>query len=755
MKKSSLIIPLLIANALVASDEVTGTLKQAKIDADRESALDTIAYINQMNYAYTVMRTYHNIVAVQDEYEKISIDRIDVSRIPSFSYDSRAMLDLIKDMLDTFESLKMNEEDYKIYQEKLEDSRRRAKKEMWFKVISFVPGAMKDTAEVIKRGAEQAENGYVVAGKAALVLAGELVGGPMRAVMDYDKTLDELRGATRDSRFKYERSKEENAHAANKKLLEAEYQFVKDKNLKSEDLLSPNELKSLVAALKNGKSERVFKLLDTPDMRKRFRRFAPYWYYLASFAVDNEKWDVAIEASDSFFEEYRGLVKVDPMVAQVAIANVAALVATSSQDHEKIRGLLKKICEVNYNNANPDFSYFCADVFYHVLNDPKSALQTLGAANAKIEGDYEAHLITYRNKYTEGEIALREDELPKDADLIRIRTLFNDILFERKSADLSKNVLEICKNLTASSLEKLFYIGRVRVDDLWAEAKEDVLAIKVRYVRPRVSHNRFTVELPISWFLLGEVESKIVLCKGKSDFDTIDEDKGNRKIRKNETGIGSDIVTLTFYCPSSKLPGVDSVRLQFPHKSWPIDITYKPSLLFNIREGEDGTRDTEYTPVKIKFMGSEKELVNPASDVECSILNDNIKHHSHFLMPFQFGTTAYCTNFLTAIEIGTNRSFNVAYTNPTPYKTHIDLDVRYYNGYGALFCNMKGTEVIVANGGGVWTLDWPSDMKDSEVPAYALFQYHVDDTVFDLWKNYLKKREEGKARANDNSGEEP
>ena len=337
----SLIATIFLANAIMAAEEVSGTLKQAKIDADRESALDTIAYINQMNYAYTVMRTYHNVVAVQDEYEKISIDRIDVSRIPSFSHNSKAMLDLIKDMLDTLETLKMNDEDYKFYQEKLEDSRRRAKKEMWMKIVTFVPEAMKDASDVIKRGARQAENGYVVAGKAALVLAGDLVGGPVRAVMDYDKTLVELRGATNDSRFKYERSKEENAHKANKRLLEAEYEFVRDKNLRSEDILSPNELKSLVAALKNGKSERVFKLLDTPDMRKRFRRFAPYWYYLASFAVDNKNWDVAIEASESFFEEYRGLVKVDPMVAQVAVANVAALVAIGSKDHGKIRGLLR------------------------------------------------------------------------------------------------------------------------------------------------------------------------------------------------------------------------------------------------------------------------------------------------------------------------------------------------------------------------------------------------------------------------------
>ena len=75
-----------------AENGATGNLKQSRLDAERESALDTVAYINQMNYAYAVMKTYHNVLAVEEEYEKISLDRIDVTRIPSFSYDGKAMV---------------------------------------------------------------------------------------------------------------------------------------------------------------------------------------------------------------------------------------------------------------------------------------------------------------------------------------------------------------------------------------------------------------------------------------------------------------------------------------------------------------------------------------------------------------------------------------------------------------------------------------------------------------------------------------
>lgn len=727
---------MLVMSAVSAfgQEEVSGNLKQSKIDADRESALDTVAYINQMNYAYTVMNTYHNVLAVQEEYEKISIDRIDVTRIPSFSYDNKAMLTLIESMLDSLKALKMTEDDYKYYQEVMEDNRRRAKKDMWMKLVATVPLALKDAGKVVTKQAGKGD-AYTVSFQALLTLAGDLIGGPVETVMNYNKTLDTLRANNKERQFNYNKSKEKEVHEANKKLIKAEFEFVKDKKLKREDIVTPEELQSLVDKLKNGKPDRVYKQLNTEYMRSHYRMFAAYWYYLASFAVQNKDYAVALEAADTFFTVHRDLLKVDPMVAQTAIAGVTALIAMKSDDHEKIRGWIKKICDVNYNNVNPDYSYFCADVLYHVLNDPKGAISILGQSNAYIEGCFEAKLLTYRNKYSEGEMSLGKNDLPTDIDLIRIRTLYNDILAEKKSDDLTRNVLEICENQTTSSLEKLFYIGRVRVKDLWQEAKKDVLAIKVRYVRPTFRSNKFVIEIPVSWFILGEVESKVVLCKGDKETEAIAESIEDRKIRKNDAGIGSDVVSLTFFCPVKKLPGVDSVRLVFEHKTWPIQITYKPSLSFNVQSGKGEDSVSEYTPVKINFMGEEKDLVSPPPNVKDSILRSGLKKYSHFVIPFQFGTTAFCTNFLTSLSINKDRGFEVAYTNPTPYKTDIDLDVSYFNQYGAKLCNVKSQQEISATSGGEWKLDWPSDMIGSELPSYILFQYHVDNDVFNSLKS--------------------
>lgn len=724
----------------IGEDEVSGNLRQSKIDADRESALDAVAYINQMNYAYTVMNTYHNVLAVQEEYEKISIDRIDVTRIPAFSYNDKAMLTLIQSMLDSLKALKMADEDYKYYQEEMEDRRRREKKNMWLKLVASVPLALKDAGNVIVKQSGKGDS-YTVSFQALLVLAGDLIGGPLATVMDYNKTLDELRANNKERLFSYNRSKEKEVHEANKTLIDAEFAFVRDKNLQREDIVTPAELQSLVNALKIGKSERVYTLLNTHDMRVHFQRFAAYWYYLASFAVQCKDYSVALEAADEFFEVHRDLLKVDPMVAQTAIAGVTALIATNSDNHDKMRKWLKKICDVNYNNVNPDYSYFCADVLYHVLNDPKAALKVLNQSNAYIEGCFEAKLLSYRNKYSKEEMSIGKNDLPTDIDLIRIRTLYNDILAEKKSEGLSQNVFDICANQTASSLEKLFYIGRVRVKDLWQEAKKDVLAIKMRYVRPTFRSNKFLVEIPVSWFLLGEVESKVILYKGTNAVETISEGIEERKIRKSDAGIGSDVVTLTFFCRRKKLPGVDSVKLVFDHQSWPVEITYKPSLAFDVQTGKGDESDTEYTPVEITFMKEKEDLIAPPQNVKDTILKSGLKKHSHFAMPFQFGTTSYRTNFLDSVSIGKDRSFEVAYTNPTVHKTDIDLNVSYFSKYGAKLCNVKSEQEIVALSGGRWKLDWPSDMIGSELPSYVLFQYHVDNDVFNSLTNSWNTQE--------------
>ena len=525
--------------------DAVGNLQQAKLESDRESALDTVAYINQLNYAYQVMKSYNNVLAIQEEYERLSIDRIDVTRIPAFSFNKEAMVDIIRSMSSALHDLQEMEDEKRFYQEEMEDQRRRARKDMWINMCAGAPMAFNDAAHVIVKNTGKGD-AYTVSAQALIVLVGDIVGGPVKEMMSYDKIAADLQSQNKNLNFKYNKEKADKVSEAANKLLKAEWEFQRDKKLKRNDIVTPDELKSLVDVLKNGDSSRVFKQLNTDDMRRHYLRFTPYWYYLSSLAILCKDYQVALEAAESFFAEYRGLLKVDPMVAQTAIAYVTALIATESKDYDRIRMLLKKICDVNFNNINPDYSYFCADVYYRYLNDVDKALKILEALNARIEGAYSSKLQNYKDKYRNGEIDFEERSFPKDGDLIRIRTLYNDILADKKPANLIGNIQGICSNQTVSALEKLFYVGRVRVKDLWNEAKDDVMSIRMRYVRPAFGRAKFEVEVPVSWFLLGEVDARVVLYRGKKQEAEIGEKKDVRKIRKNDVGIGSDIVTLAF-----------------------------------------------------------------------------------------------------------------------------------------------------------------------------------------------------------------
>lgn len=748
MRKSLTVRLLCVAFGLICTlvfggtGEEIGNLRQAKLESDRESALDTVAYINQLNYAYQVMKTYHNVLAVQEEYERLSIDRIDVTRIPAFSYKEKAMVDLIRSMSNALRELRMLEDERRYYQEKMEDRRRRARKEMWINICTTVPMALNDAKDVIVKDAGKGD-AYTVSTQALMAFAGDIVGGPVKEALSYDKTLDELRSQNKKMDFEYNKKKVKEVDVAAQTLLEAEWEFQRDKKLKREDIVTPDELRSLVDVLKNGNPSLVFKQLNTDDMRRHYPRFTPYWYYLASLAIQCKDYQVALEAADVFFAEYRGLLKVDPMVAQTAIACITALIATESKDYDRIRSLLKKICDVNYNNINPDYSYFCADVYYRYLNDAMAALKILEASNAKIEGDFCAKLIQYRNKYSEGEINMEEQSLPKDIDLIRIRTLYNDILADKRPTNLIGNIQEICSNQTVSALEKLFYVGRVRVKDLWNEAKSDVLSIKMRHVRPIFGRAKFEAEIPVSWFLLGEVEAKVMLYSGNKQVLVIDEKTNGRKIRKNDLGIGSDIVTLVFTCPRSKLEGIDSVRLMFAHKTWPVGIVYKPPFQFDIQIGNSlhGQKTIEYIAEEVSFMGEVKTLINPMKNIEERILEDNkLEGYAQDLWPFNLlDHVSYQTNYFVSTLIDSNRNFVVAYTNSMQDRVRMDLVVSYYNEYGARICHIESQQEIHGCTGGTWSLAWPHVLSELSDPAYVLLQYRSQESLWDKGKNYLSK----------------
>lgn len=330
-------------------------------------------------------------------------------------------------------------------------------------------------------------------------------------------------------------------------------------------------------------------------------------------------------------------------------------------------------------------------------------------------------------------VDMEKEKMPLDANLLRARILLQRILARAKSVDLGKELKLFCKALTTSTIEKLYYVGDMRSSDLWEIAKKDVLDISLYYEK-RFWGNEIVVFVPIQWFILGEVTSHIELVKGGRVVKSLDEKVGDRKVMCNWKAGGPDLVELRYRCPANHIRGADFVRLVFPHESWPIEVNYLPALGIDMQTMEsDG--DFAFTPVRILFMGEKKDLEKPIDKLEAKLLENHLKDYTAKLLDFKIGQIAYSTNFLESISIDSNKLFTVAYTNPTPEQTHIDLDVRYYNRYGGQVCRIEVEgQQILGYQGGCWCLEYPSDIKEGDEPAYVLLQYHIEES---MWEKYV------------------
>lgn len=696
---------------------------------DDVNALNTIAYINQMNYAYVVMKTYHNPLAVQEQLETIALEKIDLTSIPDFkTKEGSSIKELIIDMQNKLRELAVAEKDYEYYKECQEDARRRKKKQLWLDIAVSLPKAFASAGQVVTKGAGKSD-GYNVSFQAICALAGDLIGGPVKSVYDYQSELERMRMANKEHEFKYEQNKEDTVFRANQMLLVAEVDFKNHFKLQSSVIITPDEFQSLIDVLKLGNQDKIYPVLDTPFMRKRFDVFAPYWYYLALSAVRTKHYDVAVEASEKFFSRHRGLMKVDPMVAQSAVVEATALVGLGCQDKPKIEDLLNKICDINFANANSDQSYFCATVMYQYLGKREQALGIINASQSRLDGLLGQRLITYRNLYKKDKDQDEEKwrEVPNDIDLVRARTLYGSMLRSDKDGNgtLLEKLMPIVKEQTASSMEKFYYMGQVRECDLWNEAKKDVMAIGLWHFDETFSRNYFWVEAPVAWFLLGEINPTLSLMHGSNLVQRIDETFEKRKLKPSKTGAGADVVSIAFRCKND-LNGVDSVILDFPHTNWPVKIVFRPAKGFDIAKGKGASYPTTFLPSEVVFMGQHKSgLTASISSADDHFKTRKLKKYTDFLCEFKQGEILCSGNSNLTLRVDGDRNLFVAYTNSSCEKVSMDFDVKYFTKFGAQLSHLQTDMDCLPGDRRECEMKMPVEMKDCELPTSIYFQYKL------------------------------
>lgn len=564
-----------LATCVCALGIVFGGLCADEIEERADDAADTIALINHINYVVEIIHTYNNIVVLQQEYESL-YDNLYKSKIPDDD-----VMRLINQILDVLHGMKMDDRMRKHIQHVLVRDLDAVKLEC----------ALKSAQNMLTAATSNSGGGDLFGVSAvanmAKTLAVSAAASAMEFAVNYTKLRGELKGKWEDETFELDTKKLDCLAELNKELMNAEYRLIRKYRLDDRLCVNGENVKQLTRCLKNPVRSRSYKMLI--PMQKVFAVYPTYWYYRALLALQNNAIDDALYAAATFNKVNRGLFRRDPMAAAVAMVEVSAMLSAGKIDKEVVCRDIQLICDQNYDSSSADYGIFSAYVYHRVLGDSKSAIETLDPVvyfvESRLDGDLRDYCDLYRN-------AQHGEDLPEPntVDLTRCRMLRLEIDKEsQKDVDVEK-LKSLCERETTSSIEKLFYYGQLRVEDLWKLAVKDIRSINLRLERKDSKVSHIVVEIPMRWFLLGEMPIDLVLKKDGQKDSKVSESKDLRDhvvARSNWPGLNEEGVCVRLRFPVKRVDVkcLSGLELRLRHSSWPVSILFEPNDSFVASEG--------------------------------------------------------------------------------------------------------------------------------------------------------------------------
>ena len=345
---------------------------------NRDAVLDTIAQINHINWVVNVIKSYNNVIVLEEEYEKISPGNLYLDRIPD-----EETLNRITKMLDTLYSLRKDDRQMKKWRmdfkasrdRKIRDHKHKATKE----AVDTITGQVKECCSLWDWVTNPLGSIANVAGT-VFNAAHYSVG----LYNDYDNFIYELDKTAKDREFDFNAEKMDLLHNQNKELLQDQWQFIRRYNLDDRLRVTETDIKMLLNSLKNDNPAWIFTRLY--PMRERFSLFPEYWYYLSCSAMETGHFKEGLEACDTFFKVNRGLFRDDPMVGTVAF-NKAFMLPKTKENKPEVRRCLELAWTKNANVTHPDWQldYLAAIMYKGVFDEKEKSEMMLEHAIALIE----------------------------------------------------------------------------------------------------------------------------------------------------------------------------------------------------------------------------------------------------------------------------------------------------------------------------------------------------------------------------------
>ena len=510
--------------------------------AASDAALDTIAQINHINWVVNTIKTYNNAIVLEEEYDKISPGRLNLNRIP----DQETMERIIK-MLDRLHSLRMKERDLKKWRDDFEFRRRERIKE--FYVEQSKQMAQDVSAAISADGGLKAKIGGTV-----LAASRDAIGG----YMAYSKLIRVIEKEADDHLFELDTAKLNDLHDQNKELLQDQWNMIRKYNFDDSLRVSDNDINLLINCLKDDDHDRVYSRIE--PMRDKFKLFTVYWYYLSCAALETGHYDVGLEACDTFFKVNRNLFRDDYMLGGVAM-NKAVMMKHDDANRDELVRCLEIAWKNNSGYGDWRRDYVLASLYAYVLQDRKSAEKVIRHAIASLESQMNSLL-------SKEDGALIDSVIGEN--LWACRRFLEELNGDSFKYDEDR-LRRLCAGELTSSIEKLYYLGRMHSKQIWELMKSDVLDIEMSTktsVGWKGLKKNIDVRFPLRWLLTGGVDVSLSLYNGSEKLCTIREETSARIVDSGRT------ISATFLAVADDLNRMDRIELRFGHGEYPVTLTF-------------------------------------------------------------------------------------------------------------------------------------------------------------------------------------
>jgi len=504
---------------------------------DEDAALDTIAQINHINWVFNTIKTYNNALVLEEEYNKISPGHLNLNRIP----DQEAM-GRITGMLDQLHALRMKERDLKRWKEDFDLMRRRRMREFYLDKGLQVQ-KMASTLLVDPTGVS-----------AGLEAARESVCG----YFEYKRLAEDIDREANAHIFDLDTQKLGNLHELNKSLLQDQWNMIRKYNFDDSLRVSDTDINLLISCLKDDDHERVYSRIE--PMRDKFKLFPVYWYYLSSVAMESGHFDVGLDATEVFFRVNRNLFRDDFMLGAVAM-NRAFMLEKNEANKKEVRKLLDISWKNNAGHGDWRRDYVLAKIYAGYLKDNAMAEKVILHAISSIA----AQLDELLSRDNDGLVDTVLGE-----GLWSCRQFYENVKGDKFKSD-QERLNKICSDALTSSMEKLYYLGRMPAHKLWDVMKDDILSVKVEIrnsVGLRGIKRDVEVVYPVNWLLAGGVSVSFMVYDGARSIAKVDEDPARRK------GESRRLIRSGFDVPQDVLSRGDSFAVVFNHKEYPVSLRF-------------------------------------------------------------------------------------------------------------------------------------------------------------------------------------